>query len=592
MFELLLIMLERLGIIVTVAFIMTRFAFIRKMIHFHAITRIQLVLVTLMFGVFGMIGTYTGVNFSTSSLQYIHWTYNLSEQEALANSRVIGIVIGGLLGGWRVGLGAGLIAGIHRFSLGGFTGFACGISAVFAGLLAGWVHHRMVKNGQLKLGIGFATGMLAEAIQMLVILLVAKPFSAAFVLVEHIGVPMILANGVGTALFIMIIQNVMREEERIGAAQAQKALRLAELTIAHMRKGLKPGPAKATCEILYGSVGASAVAITDRERILAHVGMAADHHQADSKILTAATHRTLREGALVVASQEEIRCHHPGCPLGAAVIAPLKQKGETIGTLKFYFRYPKDISHLVLELIKGISSLLSYQLEISEGERHHRLAREAEIKALQAQVSPHFLFNAINTIVSLIRTDPGKARKLLVSLSHFFRQNLTGTTLTWGTLETELAQIRSYLAIEEARFVDKLQVRYEVDEAVLHVQLPPLTLQPIVENAIKHGIGDMEKGCQIRIRIEDHGENVWIGIEDNGAGMESERQSQLFAQPLESKSGTGMGLYNVNRRLEMMLGPEAGLRVKSEPGSGTLIYFEIAKQREVTEGEHTSLDRG
>src|SRR5690606_9255286 len=128
------------------------------------------------------------------------------------------------------------------------------------------------------------------------------------------------------------------------------------------------------------------------------------------------------------------------------------------GTLKFYFRSEREITNLAMELISGLSLLLSNQLEIAEADKAYQLAKEAEIKALQAQISPHFLFNSMNTIISLIRIDPGKARKLLVSLSHFLRQNLSATTVSMTTLEQELRHMKAYLEIEETRFVDKLQV--------------------------------------------------------------------------------------------------------------------------------------
>ena len=153
-----------------------------------------------------------------------------------------------------------------------------------------------------------------------------------------------------------------------------------------------------------------------------------DHHRPESPIQTQITLDAIRHGEIIIANQRSIHCRVEACPLGAAVIAPLKQRGKTIGTLKFYFRSEKEITNVVMELISGLSSLMSNQLEISEADKAYQLAKESEIKALQAQISPHFLFNTLNTIVSLVRIDPSKARKLLVSLSHFLRQNLTATT--------------------------------------------------------------------------------------------------------------------------------------------------------------------
>ncbi|MFC0270779.1 LytS/YhcK type 5TM receptor domain-containing protein [Metabacillus herbersteinensis] len=580
MFVLLLTMLERLGIIVTVAFLMTRFRFFRHMIDRYEISRKQQYMAILFFGSFGIIGTYSGITFDTNSLNYDRWAYALSTDEAIANSRVIGIIIAGLLGGYKVGIGAGLIAGIHRFSLGGFTALSCGVSAVLAGVIAGFFYR---KRARLNLSTAFFVGALAESIQMLVILIVSKPFDKAVSLVEEIGVPMIVANGLGSAIFLLIIRNVLNEEEKVGALQAQKALRLAESTLAYLRKGLSRQSAQAVCELIHKEVDASAISMTDQEKILAFVGLADDHHQANRAIQTSVTRKVLDEGRLVIAKPEDIQCILPNCPLGAAVIAPLKRRDETIGTLKFYFRSEKEISNVVLELISGLSSLLSNQLEIAETDHAYQLAKEAEIKALQAQVSPHFLFNSLNIIVSLIRTQPALARKLLLSLSHFFRQNLSGTTKTWTTLEEELQHVRAYLSIEEARFVDKLAVEYEIDKNLLLKKIPPLTLQPLVENAVKHGIKDKETNCKIKITLKKVRGSSVIMVEDNGNGIALDRLSQITHEIVSSEEGTGFGLYNVNRRLVMMLGEESALRIRSSVNEGTSVSFVLKESEDMDE---------
>ncbi|EDL64851.1 sensor histidine kinase [Bacillus sp. SG-1] len=577
MFDLLFTMLERLGIIVTIAFILTRFRFFQSMIYQDKLRGRQEVVAILFFGFFGIIGTYSGLAFNTDTLHFDRWAMTLNADEAIANSRVIGVVLAGLLGGYRVGLGAGIIAGLHRFTLGGFTDIACGIAAIAAGLISGIFFKR---NKHVKLPVAFLIGALAETIQMGIILLVAKPFEKALTLVEMIGIPMILANGVGCALFLLIIKNVVNEEEKAGALQAQKTLRIADQTLAYLRKGMNAESAKAVCEILFKEIRPTAVAMTDKTSILAHTGLADDHHRAGSPLQTHITKDVIQHGKLVVANDETIHCVNKDCPLGAAVIAPLKQGGETIGTLKFYFSSEKEISNVILELISGLSVLLSNQLEIAEADRALQYAKEAEIKALQAQISPHFLFNSMNVIGSLIRIDPAQARKLLISLSNFLRQNLTGTTAEITSLEQELKHVKAYLAIEEARFVDKLKVEYDIDEKSLTHMIPPLTLQPIVENAIKHGIKNKNENCLVKITIDKLESGVNITVEDNGQGIPEERLALLGENSLESETGTGFALYNINRRLTMMFGKKAALKIKSEYGEGTKISFCLPEMEE------------
>lgn len=574
---LLLTMLERLGIIVTVAFVMTRFRFIRQMIRSEQISWQHQILAICFFGLFGIIGTYTGVTFNPLTADYDTWVNNLQDSEAIANSRVIGIIIAGLLGGYRIGISAGIIAGIHRMTLGGYTAVACGVSSIVAGIIAGFFHQKQKK---LHLSTAFFAGSFAEAIQMVIIVLIAKPFHMAIELVEEISLPMIIANGLGSALFLLIIQSVFKEEEKAGAIVAQKALKLAEQTVPYLRQGLSIESADAVCRMIYREVDIAAVSITNQKLILAHIGLGDDHHKPNNHIQTNATKTVIQNGQMLVLGKEHIHCSFKYCPLGAVVIAPLKQRGKTIGTLKFYFTSEQAINHIDLELIRGLSSLLSQQLELAEAEVAWQLAKEAEIKALQAQIRPHFLFNSINVIVSLIRSNPNEARKLLIALSKFFRQNLTGTTKNWTTLEEELLHVQAYLEIEKARFVDKLKVYYEIDEVSLKCKIPPLTLQPLVENAIKHGFKDKEKDCVITLQIRKKDDATIVSVIDNGVGMSEETLKKVGYQLINSKTGTGFALYNVNRRLIMMLGEYSALHISSKNDKGTIISFSLPNKEE------------
>lgn len=575
MLDLLVIMLERVGMIVAVAFILTRLEFFKNMVHQDKLNRKQEMSAILFFGFFGIIGTYFGVAFNTNTLHFNSMAMELAADEAIANSRVIGVVVAGLLGGYKLGVGAGLIAGLHRMSLGGFTAISCGLSTILSGYIASAFYQR---GKHVKPLTAFGIGALAETIQMGLILLISKPFDKALTLVETIGIPMILANGIGAAIFLAIVYNVISNQEKVTALQAQKTLRIADQTLGHLRQGMNHATALAVCNILYRELKPSAVAMTNKTEILAHVGDTSDHHQANSPLQTHITKEVIQNGELVVVNDDAIHCIQNDCPLGAAVIAPLEQRGETIGTLKLYYPSEKAITDVTIETISGLSSLLSNQLEIAEADRLHQLAKDAEIKTLQAQISPHFLFNSMNIIVSLIRTDPDQARKLLTSLSYFLRQNLEGTTAEKVTLEQELLHVEAYLKIEEARFVDKLSICYDVDNQILHEMIPPLTLQPIVENAIKHGIKHMEKNSIVKISMRSRGDEIEIAVQDNGQGIPPERLTGLGANQISSTTGTGMGLFNVNRRLIMTFGEQAALQIQSECGKGTTILFTIPKR--------------
>ncbi|MPY17777.1 sensor histidine kinase [Paenibacillus glucanolyticus] len=573
MFELLITMTERIGIIVTIAFIVTRLRFFRTMISQDKLAPVQQLQAILVFGVLGIVGTYTGITVNTESLEVNKWMMQVTGEEAIANSRVVGVVMAGMFGGWRIGLGAGLIAGLHRFTLGGFTSLACGLATILAGHLASLFHK---KNEKVSFSAALLMGALAESLQMLIILLLSRPFEQAVSLVGYIGVPMIVANGIGCALFLLIIRSVLNEEERIAALQAQTSLRIARRTLAYMRQGMNPQSAEAVCRILYEEVKASAIAMTDDRVILAHIGTGDDHHAAGRPLQTEVTRRVIEQGEQLIADRDHIQCQKTECPLGAVIIGPLKQGEHTVGTLKFYFSSPKDISHVTKELMSGLTMLLSYQLEAAQLAETKELAREAEIKTLQAQIHPHFLFNTLNTILSLTRIDAEKARKLLRNLSNYIRQNLSAATSEKATLQDELQHIRSYMSIEQTRFEDKLFIRYEVEDAALHALVPPLTLQPLVENSIRHGFRDKTDNCVIDILVEgEPASGVSVTIRDNGEGITPERLQYLGRQMLDSTSGTGMAVYNVNRRLTLMYGPEASLNIKSDKSAGTEINFRI-----------------
>lgn len=581
MFTLLILLLERISITVCVAFILTRIPFFRKLLNRDRLTSREGACVVVIFGLFGILGTYTGVPVQGESFSGYGFGHVAPEQ-AIANSRVVGVFIAGLLGGPAVGLGAGLVAGVHRYFLGGFTAFSCGFSTVVEGIIAGFIGQ---KFGRVHVPgrVAFAAGALAEGLQMLIIITLARPMSQAMELVQLIGLPMIVANAAGITVFVLIIQSVLAEEQRAGALQAHKALQIANRTLSYLRQGLNYRSAGATANIIKQETRVAAVAITDQERILAHVGLGDDHHRPGHLILTGATLRVLESGQLQTArSRDEIACSNPRCQLTSAIIVPLKRQDETLGTLKLYW-HKHRINAVDMELARGLAHLFSTQLELARLEEQSRLLARAEIKALQAQVNPHFLFNSLNVIVSLIRQKPDTARRLLVHLGDFFRQNLQSSNQEMVTLEKEIAHIRAYLAIEQARFQEKLQVKFNVEPEVLGILLPPLTLQPLVENAVRHGLQPLAGGGCITVEAGAKPEGVEITVADNGRGMSAEKVSCCLTDDNTCVDNRGIGLCNVHQRLVGLFGRHAGLRIESGPGRGTRVTAVIPAARVLTE---------
>jgi two-component system, LytTR family, sensor histidine kinase LytS len=386
---------------------------------------------------------------------------------------------------------------------------------------------------------------------------------------------MIAINGFGTLLFVLIIQEILQEQERTRALQTHKALYIANQTLPFFRQGLNVDSCKKAAEIILNWTNADAISITDQNHVLAHVGAASDHHIPLGDMATELTKNVLEQGKLTIAkTAQEIQCFDSNCPLQAAIVLPLQVHSKTAGTLKLYFTDSRKLDRVEQELAEGLGKLFSVQLEMAELEVQRRLLKDAEIKALQAQVHPHFLFNAINTISSLVRTDSDKARSLLIKLSTFFRSNLQGARQMLIPLEKELEHVEAYLTIEQARFPDRYKVELEIDSALEKVPIPPFTLQPLVENAIRYAFPKATTGT-VKVRAYRAGEAMVLLTEDNGKGISPELLEKLGHQTIDSMKGTGTALWNIKKRIEAIYGDQASFEIDSELDSGTKVAIKL-----------------
>lgn len=577
MWDLLPHMIERMGLIVTIAFLITRLKSFRRMIQQSLGVWDKLVIMAV-FGLFGIISTYTGIVVSPDQVVNREWIPAVASDNAIANTRNLGVVIGGLLGGPVVGFGVGVIAGVHRYFLGGFTGMACMISTITGGLISGFIgkRYRGQGKGMITPSLAVFVGMMVEMLQMGIILLIARPYDQALHLIRFIGIPMIVVNAFGIMIFVLIIHSVLREEERAGALQTQKALSIADRTMPFFRQGLNVYSCRKAAQIIQRMIDADAIAITDKTQVLAHVGIGEDHHRVSQSLATQLTRSVLENGNILLAkSRKDIGCCHKDCPLQAAVVLPLKVHGATVGTLKLYFKSPHKMGTVEKELAEGLAKLFSTQLELGEAEQQSRLLRDAEIKALQAQVHPHFLFNAMNSIIALTRTDVPLARKLLFNLSVFFRSNLQGARQMLVPLTKELEHVDAYLSLEKARFPGRYTLKVHVDPELSVVLIPPFTMQPLVENAIRHGFADLREGGVVEIEALRDGDRICITVSDNGSGVPQAKLALLGTQAVLSDKGTGTALQNIRARLSGLYGRDAGFRIERGDPCGTKVTLMI-----------------
>ena len=362
--------------------------------------------------------------------------------------------------------------------------------------------------------------------------------------------------------------------DHLRAMQSQTILEIANESLSYLRQGLNRETAEAVCHLVLRETEAAAVAITDRETVLGFSGLGEDHHTTGGPIITRATREALEMNEhRILATKEEIGCPKKDCVLKAAIVVPLEMRGQAVGTLKFYYTTPRLLNETQIAMVEGLAMLLSTQLELSELDRQTALACSMELKALQSQINPHFLFNTINTIASLIRTDPPKARDLLREFASFYRRTLENSE-ELITLDRELEYVRRYLTFERARFgEDRIRVTEDVDAAALAVQVPAFVLQPIVENAVQHGI---RPEGMLHIAIEARGGDgtLLLRVRDDGMGISEEDLPRV----LEPGFGRGLGiaLKNVDDRLKGHFGPDSGLRVTSREGEGTTVKVTIA----------------
>lgn len=379
---------------------------------------------------------------------------------------------------------------------------------------------------------------------------------------------MFMAGMVFTASLILSIRLWM-DPDRVRATQSEAMLNLASETLEAMSAGLTDESAQHVCDILLPSTRATAIAITDTEVILGYAGRDKDLNPADSPIRTVATHATLADGKMrVMRSAQEIGFPVDRHHINAAIIVPLIVSGETIGTLKFYYPRARMINETQQSIAAGFGELLSTQMAASSLDEQKKLATSMELKALQSQINPHFLFNTINTIASFIRTDPAKARVLLREFATFYRRTLEDSS-DLIMLSRELDQTQRYLQFEIARFgEDRLQLVSEVPEDLANMLVPAFMLQPLVENAVKHAMPSTGT-LHIGVVARSDGDDLIVDIIDDGVGMSEEKRAGIMAST--SSTGLGIAIRNINDRIRGYYGPESYMEVESREGEGTTV---------------------
>ncbi|GAY78672.1 autolysis histidine kinase LytS [Sporolactobacillus inulinus] len=369
-------------------------------------------------------------------------------------------------------------------------------------------------------------------------------------IVSRIALPMILGE-INIGFIVLLVMSVEGEKEKIAAMQAKLSLDIANKTLPYFRSVNKDSLAQ-VCRIIKQEIHADAVAMTDTASVLAYVGFGDERYTVGKEIVSALTKKVIHEGTITF-SNDASEHHLP--QIQSVLIIPLKEREKVTGTLKMYYRKATKMTYSQQSLAIGLSQMISTQLEISRLEQIKEAASKAELQALQSKINPHFLFNALNTIASLIRRDPRKARALIIHLSGYMRSNIERTD-ELISMEEAIQQVKDYVEIEKARFGPRLEVTYEIEDVDLNI--PSLLIQPLVENAIKHGALKANGAGNVTLRVQKMADRVRVHVRDNGPGIDQNIVERLYQNQMPAKK---IGLLNVHQRVKLIYGE--GLVVRS-----------------------------
>lgn len=389
------------------------------------------------------------------------------------------------------------------------------------------------------------------------------------------NIAILIVAGIVFTLSLVIVIRLLMDPDSVRARQSNAMLRLASQTLDCMNEGMTNEAAQQICKLLLPSTAAIAVAITDKDVILGYAGFEEADSQAGSAIRTHATHATLSDGnGRILFTPEDIGFPSDTSTIQAAIIVPLVVSGTVEGTLKFYYRRARHISETQKSIAEGFGQLLSTQMAAAALEEQTKLATRMELKMLQSQINPHFLFNTINTIASLIRTDPEKARVLLREFAVFYRRTLEDSA-DLIVFAREMEQTKRYFAFEIARFgEDRVAMEVDIEPAVEDMMVPPFLIQPLVENAVRHAMPSEGK-LTIRVTGVVDGDDVIVRVADDGVGMaEDARQNILHP---ESSTGLGIAVKNVHDRIRGYFGSDTHMEVQSAVGEGTTVSLVLKK---------------
>jgi len=379
----------------------------------------------------------------------------------------------------------------------------------------------------------------------------------------------LVAAGVVVLVAVTMLAIRRRRHRDLGTSADRTTfdtLHTASLATPGLREGLTEHGAQRAVRHLRSLLGTAAVALTDRSRTLAVDDVS--HHHAQHAIGHAQA--VLRTGVTDVLGPAVVSCGSADCPVRAAVASPIVDGDAVVGALVAYSR---GTSAMLVRAVDEVARWVSGQVELAAADRQRTRLMEAELRALRAQISPHFIYNSLTAVASFVRTDPDRARDLLLEFADFTRYALRHRG-EYTTLADELRNTERYLQLEQARFGDRLVVELQVAPEVLPIAVPFLVVQPLVENAVRHGMEGHDGVVTVCIDAVDDGSDALISVEDDGPGSDPEIVRAALVHDTGSES---VGIGNVDARLRQVYGDRYGLVVETAPAAGTKVSFRVPK---------------
>ena len=351
-----------------------------------------------------------------------------------------------------------------------------------------------------------------------------------------------------------------------GVKAAAQALRTAGLAAPPLREGLTSRSAAQALPYLLALLETPGVALCGPNgAVLGAQGVGAHHAEELIDAVVAAIGADRRQ--LVSCPP----CGQPGCQVSRAVIVPLVAAGRPAGALVVLSG--SAVGPYLVRAADETARFITTQLELADLDVSRADLARAEVRALRAQISPHFIYNALTTIAAFVRSDPDRARELLLEFADFTRYSFRQAG-EFTTLADEMGNIEKYLTLERARFGDRLHIRWRIAPEVLGVVVPFLSIQPLVENAVRHGLAGRPGGGTVAVTAEDAGPDCVISVEDDGIGMDPE---DVGRSRENDPAGSHVGLVNVDDRLRAAFGEDYGLIVETAQNAGTKIIVRLPK---------------